>query len=159
VLPGSKRAVLYYDITRDRNASDIAMELDQHFLCSPSLIQDELEQMWGRRYNKKLLTAVMRQLALLRPIDIGDFKLTGEGGIGLNPKSELFRGCLTREESVDLFRDTRYLIDANGNSLRFISDEVRRKMDRRRCSHCGHLMRNRCANKTCIIYGHYDLFD
>jgi hypothetical protein len=159
VLPGSNRAVLYYDFTRDQDDPCIDYDRAQHMPCSPKLIQEKLEKMWGPRYSKELLTAVMRQLALLRPIDIADFSLTGEGGIGLNPQSELFRGCLTRDESVNLFYHTHYFIDANGNSFHHISDELRRQMDRRRCSHCGHFMKDRCVNKDCVIYGHFDLFD
>ena len=157
MLPGCKTAELYYD--GDRDPSEINSELDRYLHCDTVMIEDGLEQIWGARPGNNLLTAVMRQFMLFRPIDVNDFK-TGEcGGIELNAGVDLFQRCLTREETLHLFSNTRYFIDANGNSLRFISDEQRSRMDPRRCSHCGRLMRDRCVNKDCIIYGHYDLFD
>ena len=184
VLPGRKLAELFYEMVRNpcldsyndpryesrrlekrRWGAPGRWETEVGFVwrepyerCGPWQIPEALERIWFKPPSEKLLTAVIDQLNLLRPIDNSDFTQNDEGGIDLNPGVDLFRGCLTRQESIDLFRNTRYLIDANGNSLRLISDELRRKMDRHRCSHCGHPMMDRCANKTCIIFGHYDLF-
>jgi len=191
VLPKHKTAVLFYEMVRNpcldsyndpcyesvrlekrrwgapgRWETEEGIEWREPYEpCGPLQIQEALQQIWFEPPSEKLLTAVTGQLNLLRPIDNSDFTEDDEGGIDLNPGVDLFRGCLTRQESVRLFDDkyrdvyVPYTIDSEGNSHRHLSDEIRDKRDIRRCSHCGHPMKDRCANKTCIIFGHYDLFD
>jgi len=72
-------------------------------------------------------------------------------------------------EMVELFTNIPYTIDKDGHSHRYITHDIRCKLDNSRCTHCGHILRGikwggskfhngeGCVNKECIIYNHLDL--
>jgi len=70
------------------------------------------------------------------------------------------------KEMVELFANIPFTIDKEGHSHRYITPDIRCKMDNSKCTHCGHTQRGimwgddysgiGCVNKECKIYNHLD---